>query len=125
MYSAQVLDHFENPRNVGEIAGADAWAELENPACGDVVRLTLRIAGERLVEARFKAKGCVATVACASVLTEAIAGKTLVEAWSVGREEISFALGRLPQASEHAAQLSIDVLKAALRGRSAAQNPDP
>jgi nitrogen fixation protein NifU and related proteins len=115
MYSAQVLDHFENPRNTGEVADADAVAELENPACGDVVRLTLRIAGDRVVEARFKAKGCVASIACASAMTEAIAGKSLAEARSASREEISAALGRLPQASAHAAQLAIDVLQAALK----------
>ena len=114
MYSTQVLDHFENPRNVGEIAGADAVAELENPVCGDVVRLTLRMAGERVVEARFKAKGCVASVACASALTEAIVGKSLLELRAMRREDISSTLGGLPQASEHAAQLAIDVLRAAL-----------
>ena len=114
MYSAQVLDHFENPRNTGDLADADATAEMENPVCGDVVRLSLRISGERIVEARFKAKGCVASIACASAMTEGIAGKTLAEARSVSREEISVQLGGLPQASDHAAQLAIDVLCAAL-----------
>jgi nitrogen fixation protein NifU and related proteins len=103
MYSALVLDHFENPRNVGDIAGADAAAEVENPVCGDVVRLTLRVGGDRIVEARFKAKGCVASVACASALTEAITEKSLDEVRSLTREDISAALGGLPQASEHAA----------------------
>jgi nitrogen fixation NifU-like protein len=115
MYSAQVLDHFQNPRNVGDIAGAEAAAELENPACGDILRLTLRIREERIVEARFKAKGCVASVSCASALTEAITGKTLKEAKNVSRESISMILGGLPQASAHAAQLAIDVLQEALK----------
>ncbi len=122
MYSAQVLDHFENPRNVGEIVGADAVAELENPVCGDVVRLTLRMAGGRIAEARFKAKGCVASVACASALTETIVGKSLAEVRAMGREGISSALGGLPQASEHAAQLAIDVLRAALESRGAGRD---
>jgi nitrogen fixation NifU-like protein len=124
MYSAQVLDHFENPRNVGEIGDADAGAELENPVCGDVMRLSLRIAGERVVEARFKAKGCVATIACGSMMTEAIRGETLVQARGVSRERISLMLGGLPQASEHAAQLAVDVLRAALRG-GASKSLDP
>jgi nitrogen fixation NifU-like protein len=115
MYSAQVLDHFENPRNVGEIADADARAELENPVCGDVMRLTLRVARDRVVEARFKAKGCVASVACASMITEVVTGKSLTEALEVSREKISLMLGGLPQASEHAAQLAVDVLRVALR----------
>lgn len=124
MYSAQVLDHFENPRNVGEIDDADAAAEAENPVCGDVMRLTLRIAGERVVEARFKAKGCVASVACASMLTQLVTGKSLVEARGVSREKLSLMLGGLPQASEHAAQLAVDVLRAALRG-GASKSLDP
>jgi len=124
MYSAQVLDHFENPRNVGEIDDADAAAEAENPVCGDVMRLSLRIAGERVVEARFKAKGCVASVACASMLTQLVTGKSLVEARGVSREKLSLMLGGLPQASEHAAQLAVDVLRAALRG-GASKSLDP
>jgi nitrogen fixation NifU-like protein len=115
MYSSLVLDHFENPRNVGEIADADAAAEIENPVCGDVVRLTLRIQGACIVEVRFKAKGCVASVSCASMMTEAIRGKTFAEARSVNREDICAALGGLPQASVHAAQLAIDVLHSALK----------
>ncbi len=115
MYSAQVLDHFENPRNAGDIASPDAIGEAENPVCGDVVRLTLRIAGERIVGARFKAKGCVVCVSSASALTEAVTGKSLSEARSLRRDDLSTALGGLPQASTHAAQLAIDVLKAALR----------
>ena len=80
MYSAQLLDHFQNPRNPGDVADADATAEIENPACGDVLRLTLKIEAGRIAEIRFKAKGCVPSMACASALTEMVAGKTLDEA---------------------------------------------
>ena len=114
MYSAQVLDHFQNPRNAGEIADADAMAEIENPACGDVVRLTLKASAGRITEARFKAKGCVAAIACASALTELVVGKTLNEARELRREDVIAAVGGLPQASTHAAQLAVDVLSAAL-----------
>lgn len=117
MYSPQVLDHFQNPRNAGEIADADAAAELENPACGDVLRLTLKISEGRIAEARFKAKGCVAAIACASALTELIAEKTLLEAQKLRREDVSAAVGGLPQASNHAAQLALDALAAALSRR--------
>jgi nitrogen fixation NifU-like protein len=115
MYSAQVLDHFQNPRNTGDIADADASAEIENPACGDVLRLTFKISGNRIVQAQFKAKGCVATIACASALTELVAGKTLKEARKLRRQELIAAVGELPQASIHAAQLALDALLAALR----------
>lgn len=114
MYSPQILDHFQNPRNAGEIAEPDAIAEMENPACGDVLKLTLRIIGDRISEVRFKAKGCVAAMACASALTELIAGSTIAEARALERERLVSAVGGLPMASSHAAQLALDALWAAL-----------
>jgi nitrogen fixation NifU-like protein len=114
MYSAQLLDHFQNPRNAGEIAGADAMAEIENPACGDVLRLSLKASAGRITQARFKAKGCVAAIACGSALTELVMGKMLNEARNLRREDVITAVGRLPQASTHAAQLALDALSAAL-----------
>jgi nitrogen fixation NifU-like protein len=119
MYTAQVLDHFQNPRNPGEVSDPDAMAEIENPACGDVLRLTLRIEAGRIAEIRFKAKGCVASIACASALTELVRGRTVDEVRSqIGesliRENLIAALGGLPQASTHAAQLALDALSTAL-----------
>jgi nitrogen fixation NifU-like protein len=114
MYSAQLLDHFQNPRNVGEIADADAVAEIENPACGDVLRLSLKSSAGRIVQAQFKAKGCVAAIACGSALTELVVGKTPNEARALRREDIDAAAGGLPQGSTHAAQLALDALAAAL-----------
>ncbi|MGB8987684.1 MAG: iron-sulfur cluster assembly scaffold protein [Candidatus Sulfotelmatobacter sp.] len=115
MYSPQVLDHFQNPRNAGEIADADATAEIENPACGDVLRLTLKVNDGRIIRAKFKAKGCVAAIASASALTELLVGKTLADAKNLRRADLSQAVGGLPQASTHAAQLAVDALAAALR----------
>jgi nitrogen fixation NifU-like protein len=115
MYSAQLLDHFQNPRNPGEVLDADAVAEIENPACGDVLRLTLKINSGRVAEIRFKAKGCVPSMACASALTELVAGKTLDESRGLQRDRLIAAVGGLPQASTHAAQLALDALSAALR----------
>lgn len=114
MYSAQLLDHFQNPRNAGEIAGADAAADIENPACGDVLRLTLKTSSGRITQAQFKAKGCVAAIACGSALTELIVGTTLTEAGNLRRADILTAVGGLPQASTHAAHLALDALSAAL-----------
>jgi len=115
MYSAQVLDHFQNPRNAGEIPSPDAKAEISNPVCGDVLHLTLKVSSDSVTEIRFQAKGCVPTMACASAMTELVRGKTVGEAHSLNREHIISALGGLPQASTHAAQLAIDTLTAALR----------
>jgi nitrogen fixation protein NifU and related proteins len=114
MYSAQVLDHFQNPRNAGEIADADGTAEIENPACGDVLRLSLKVGTAGITAARFKAKGCVAAIACGSALTDLVVGKTLSEARRLRREDVIAVVGSLPQASTHAAQLALDALSAAL-----------
>jgi nitrogen fixation NifU-like protein len=114
MYSAQLLDHFQNPRNAGEIADADATAEIENPACGDVLRLTLKAGAGRIIQVRFKAKGCVAAIACGSALTELVVGKTFKKAQELRREDVIAAVGGLPQASTHAAQLALDALSEAL-----------
>jgi nitrogen fixation NifU-like protein len=118
MYSELLLDHFQNPRNVGDVAEADAAAEIENPACGDVLRLTMKIEGGEIREIRFRAKGCVASMACASALTELVAGKSVAEARGLQRDAVTAAVGGLPAASMHAAQLALDALVAALKGRS-------
>src|ERR1700678_259551 len=107
MYSPQVLDHFEHPRNAGEIAGPDASIQMENPVCGDVLRLTLKVAAGRIGEIRFLAKGCVPSMACASALTELVWGKTLAEARNLRREELVARLGGLPPASSHAGHLAL------------------
>jgi nitrogen fixation protein NifU and related proteins len=114
MYSAQTLDHFQNPRNAGEISDPDAAVEIENPACGDVLRLTVKFSSGRISEIRFKAKGCVPAMACGSTLTELVSGKTVDDARKLRREDIVAAVGGLPQASTHAAQLALDALSAAL-----------
>jgi nitrogen fixation NifU-like protein len=114
MYSAQLLDHFQNPRNPGEVPNPDAVVEMENPACGDVLRLTLKIESGRIAEIRFKAKGCVPSMACASALTELVAGHTASESRALQRDTLIAAVGGLPQASTHAAQLALDALQAAL-----------
>lgn len=115
MYSAKLLDHFEHPRNAGELESADAVAELSNPVCGDVMRLSLKVRAGLIQEIRFKAKGCVPSMACGSALTELVRGKNVAEVRRLRREELVDAVGGLPQASNHAAQLALDVLSAAVR----------
>jgi len=117
MFSEQVLDHFQNPRNAGEVEAPNAIAELQNPVCGDVLRFTARIVDGRIEAIRFRAKGCVASMACASRLTEMVQGRTLAEARALGREELVQGLGGLPEASAHAAQLAIDGLQQLVKRR--------
>ena len=114
MYSAQLLDHFQNPRNAGELPDADATVEIENPVCGDVIRLSLKLDAGRIAEIKFKAKGCVPAMACGSALTQMVLGKTAEDAGTLTREDLVRAVGGLPQASSHAAQLALDALSAAL-----------
>ena len=115
MFSSQVLDHFQSPRNVGDLDPADARAEVTNPVCGDVLRLTLRIENSIITEARFRAQGCVPTVACGSALTEIVRGKSTTEARSLDSSAIIAVLGNIPQASMHAAGLALEALSSALK----------
>src|SRR5258706_16428476 len=114
MYSPQLIDHFEHPRNVGDLTQPSARARIENPACGDVMTLLLRVEQERVVEARYKVKGCVAAIGCGSALTELLIGKSVGEARSLDRSSIVAAVGGLPPASEHASHLAWDALQQAL-----------
>ena len=114
MYSAELLDHFQNPRNAGDVVDPDASVEIENPVCGDVIRLSLKLQNGRIAEIRFKAKGCVPAMACGSALTELVQGKTVAEARLLRRDHLIDAVGSLPSASTHAAQLALDALSAAL-----------
>jgi len=116
VYSAQVLDHFQNPRNTGDVPNPDASAQVDNPVCGDILKLTLRVMDGHISEIRFRAKGCVPSMACGSLLTEIVKGKTPAEARKLTREDLITAIGALPEASSHAAHLAIDALNIVLRG---------
>jgi nitrogen fixation NifU-like protein len=115
VYSAELLDHFKNPRNAGALDHPDATAQLENPACGDVLELSLKLSGRNISEIGFRAKGCVPAMACGSAITELIKNKDIDEARKVSREELVRKVGGLPQASAHASHLAIDTLSALLQ----------
>jgi nitrogen fixation protein NifU and related proteins len=112
MYSDQVLDHFHNPRNVGELDEPTAVAEASNPVCGDVMKLWILAHQGTVIKATFKAQGCVPAVACGSWLTEKLNGRAIAELPTISAEDIEAGLGGLPAASRHASTLAI----AALRG---------
>ena len=117
MYSRQVLDHFEHPRNAGVVDSPDASAQVENPACGDILKLTAKVTDGRIAEVKFQAKGCVPAIACGSALMELLIGKTLQEAAALSREELLRGLGGLPPASTHAGYLAMDALAALLKSQ--------
>lgn len=114
MYSPQLLDHFQNPRNAGELEQPDASAQIENPACGDILRLTAKFSGGQIDQIAFKAKGCVAAMACASALTELVKGARVEDARTLRKEDVIDAVGGLPEASVHASSLAIDALAVVL-----------
>jgi nitrogen fixation protein NifU and related proteins len=115
MFSAAVLDHFRNPRNAGELPDATATVEVSNPVCGDILKLSARIVGGRIAEARFLCRGCTTSIASASILTEKLRGRTPAEARAITAEAISESLGRLPPATLHGAQLAKDAVNALLQ----------
>ncbi len=112
MFSEAVLDHFRNPRNAGELTDASATVEVSNPVCGDVLKLSARVMDGRIAEARFLCRGCTTAIACASVLTEKLRGRTATEARAITAESLSEALGGLPSATFHGAQLAADAVTA-------------
>jgi nitrogen fixation protein NifU and related proteins len=112
MYSPLLLDHFEHPRNAGELADADARVRVENPACGDILELAATVKGNCIREIRFLAKGCVPAMACGSLITEMAVGKTIAEAGLVRASAVVAKAGGVPEASGHAAQLAVDALHA-------------
>ncbi|MGH9684703.1 MAG: iron-sulfur cluster assembly scaffold protein [Candidatus Acidiferrales bacterium] len=114
MFSETVLEHFRNPHNAGSLADATATVEVANPVCGDILRLAVRMENGKIADARFKTQGCVAAIASSSVLTDLLRGKTLIEARAIAPREISNALGGLPPATFHAAQLCCDGIAALL-----------
>jgi nitrogen fixation NifU-like protein len=113
-YSAKVMDHFMNPRNVGEIEGADGIGEVGNPACGDMMRLYLKIEDGRVVDARFRTFGCGAAIASSSMLTEMIKGKTVEEAREITNHSVAEALDGLPAVKIHCSVMAEQAVKSAL-----------
>jgi nitrogen fixation protein NifU and related proteins len=112
MFSELVLEHFQRPRNAGELAGATATVEVSNPVCGDVLRLAVIVESGVIRDAKFLCRGCTASIASASVLTEKMIGRTATALREIHATEIAAELGGLPPASFHAAQLAEDGVKA-------------
>ena len=114
MYTPHVTDHYENPRNVGTIADADGTATVGSPASGEMVKLTLKITDRVIVTAKFRAFGCPTAIASASVLTELVTGTHLSEAEKISADQLSEALGELPQDKKRYADAAEKVLKNAI-----------
>ena len=114
MYSEKVMDHFTNPRNVGEIADADGIGNVGNPKCGDIMKIYLKIENDVIVDAKFKTFGCGAAVATSSMATELVKGKTIYEALQVTNKAVMEALDGLPPVKVHCSLLAEEAIHAAL-----------
>ncbi|MBI5026374.1 MAG: Fe-S cluster assembly scaffold protein NifU [Nitrospirae bacterium] len=114
MYSELVMEHFTNPRNVGEIPDADGIGTEGNPVCGDVMRIYIKVKDGRISDAKFKTFGCGAAIAVSSMVTEMIKGKTLDEALEISKETVAQALGGLPPQKMHCSNIGAEALHKAI-----------
>ncbi|MDA8066680.1 MAG: Fe-S cluster assembly scaffold protein NifU [Thermaerobacter sp.] len=114
MYSEKVMDHFEHPRNVGEIPDADGVGQVGNPSCGDIMKVYIKVADGRIADCKFKTFGCGAAIATSSMVTEMVQGKTLDEAMEISNRSVAEALDGLPPIKMHCSNLAADALHAAI-----------
>ena len=115
MYTDKVMDHFENPRNVGTIETPDGVGKQGNPVCGDVMEITIKVEDETITDAKFRTFGCCAAIATSSIVTELVRGKKLEEAERISKQAVADALDGLPPAKMHCSNLAADALQDAIR----------
>lgn len=114
MYSEKVMDHFTNPRNVGEIENPDGKGTVGNPTCGDMMTIYIKVKDDKIHDIKFKTFGCGAAIATSSMITELAKGKTLDEACAISRNDVAEALDGLPKVKMHCSNLAADALQAAI-----------
>ena len=115
MYTEKVMEHFRNPRNMGEIPDADGVGTVGNPICGDLMTIYIKVKDNRLEDIKFKTFGCGAAIATSSMITELAKGKTLEEAMKITRGNVADSLGGLPPIKMHCSNLAADGLHAAIQ----------
>jgi len=115
MYTEKVMDHFRNPRNVGEISDAHGVGTVGNPICGDMMTISIKVEDDRIADIKFKTFGCGAAIATSSMTTEIAKGKTLDEAMGITRKDIAEELGGLPPVKMHCSNLAADALHEAIK----------
>ena len=113
-YGEKVMEHFKNPRNVGDIPDADGIGNVGNPVCGDIMRLYIKVQDDKIVDAKFKTFGCGAAIATSSMVTEIVKGKTVKDALKISNRAVAEALGGLPPIKMHCSVLAEEALKSAI-----------
>lgn len=114
MYNEKVIEHFKNPKNVGEIEDADGIGEVGNPVCGDMMTFYIKVENNKLIDVKYKTFGCVAAIAVSSMISEMAIGKTIDEVLEISNKMVAEALGGLPPNKYHCSNLGADALKAAI-----------
>jgi nitrogen fixation NifU-like protein len=114
MYNEKVIEHFKNPKNVGEIEDADGVGEVGNPVCGDMMTFYIKVEDDKLIDIKYKTFGCVAAIAVSSMISEMAIGKTIDEVLEISNKMVAEALGGLPPNKYHCSNLGADALKAAI-----------
>ncbi|NPV27660.1 MAG: Fe-S cluster assembly scaffold protein NifU [Firmicutes bacterium] len=114
MYSEKVMDHFINPRNVGEVSDANGIGEVGNAVCGDIMRISIKVEEGKIVDVKFRTFGCAAAIATSSMVTELVKGKSLEEAMSISNRAVAAALDGLPPQKMHCSNLAADALHKAI-----------
>ena len=115
LYTKKVMDHFRNPRNMGEIKNADGIGKVGNPTCGDVMAIYIKVKDDRIFDIKFKTFGCTAAIASSSIATELVKGKTIDEAIKLTRDDVAKELGGLPAIKMHCSNLAADALHEAIK----------
>jgi nitrogen fixation protein NifU and related proteins len=112
MFSKELLDHFQNPRNAGDLQDATVSVDVSNPVCGDILKVAVRVESQRIIEARFLCRGCTTSIACASRLTELLTGRPIDKLHEITTYVLSASFGELPPETIHGAYLAADAAQA-------------
>ena len=123
-YNEKVIDHFRNPRNAGQMEGADASATEGSLACGDMMTMYIKLDGDRIADAKFESYGCAANIATGSILTELVIGKTVEEASALTWKDVVEEMGELPTIKHHCASLAVETLQKAIKEAENKQSED-
>jgi nitrogen fixation NifU-like protein len=123
MYTEKVMDHFSNPRNIGEIENADGVGEVGNPVCGDMMSFYINVEDDKIADIKFKTFGCVAAIAVSSMVTEMAMGKTLDEAKKITKKSVAESLDGLPKEKLHCSNLGADALAKAIEDFESKKSP--
>ena len=122
MYSEKVMDHFNNPRNVGEIKNADGIGEVGNPVCGDIMKIYIKVKDNKITDCKFRTFGCGAAIATSSMITEMVKGKQVDDALKISNKTVAEALGGLPPVKMHCSNLAADGLAKAIENYKLKKN---